>query len=308
MSNAHILPGVERKDAMDTLGKFYLYLLPAVLGAALVEGLWRSYGRKERYDWKEWATSLADLTVRRLLAFVPFTLAMPVFSWAYDHRLFTPRLDTVAGVLLLFVSLEFFYYWFHRASHTVRYFWNTHSVHHSPNNFTLATAYRLGWLGKFSGATIFFTPMALLGFEPMTILAALFLNLLYQFWIHADWIPKLGVLEYVLNTPSAHRVHHARNPEYLDANFGGVLIVFDRLFGTYVAERADRPCEYGLVTPVTTYNPIRINFEPWVGMAKDIAGARSLNEAWHYLFGAPGWQPDGKGLTTRELRARAAMT
>ena len=227
---------------------------------------------------------------------------------AYDHRLFTPSLGTVGGVLLLFVSLEFFYYWFHRASHTVRWFWNTHSVHHSPNRFNLAAAYRLGWLGKFSGATIFFTPMALLGFEPVTILSALFLNLLYQFWIHADWIPKLGVLEYVLNTPSAHRVHHARNPEYLDANFGGVLIVFDRLFGTYVAERADLPCEYGLVTPVTTYNPIRINVEPWIGMAKDVAGARSLGEAWNYMFGPPGWRPDGQGLTTRELRARAAMT
>jgi hypothetical protein len=113
----------------------------------------------------------------------------------------------------------------------------------------------------------------------------------------------------VLNTPSAHRVHHARNPEYLDANFGGVLIVFDRLFGTYVAERADLPCEYGLVTPVTTYNPVLINFQPWIGLAKDLAGARSMREVWGYLFGAPGWRPDGQGLTTAELRrAHAVMT
>ena len=199
------------------------------------------------YDWKAWATSLADLAVRQRLMFLPYTLAAPVFAWAYEHRLFTQSLDSVWSVLLLFVSLEFFYYWFHRSSHTVRWLWNTHSVHHSPNQLTLAAAYRLGWLGKFTGAQIFFTPMALLGFEPTTILAALFLNLLYQFWIHADWIPKLGWLEYVLNTPSAHRVHHARNPEYLDANYGGVLIVFDRLFGTYIEERADLPCDYGLV-------------------------------------------------------------
>ena len=112
----------------------------------------------------------------------------------------------------------------------------------------------------------------MLGFEPATVLSALFLNLLYQFWIHADWIPKLGWLEYVLNTPSAHRVHHARNPEYLDANYGGVLIVFDRLFGTYIAERADVPCDYGLVSHAeSTHNPIRINFEPWIGLAKDLA-------------------------------------
>ena len=298
---------------MSPILKLYTILLPLVLGSALIEGLWISRRRGNGYNWKEWATSLGDVAVRRLLAFAPFGVLAPVYVWAYDHRLFTLSADSIAGVLLLFVSLEFFYYWFHRASHTIRYFWNSHSVHHSSNSFTLATAYRLGWLGKFTGATIFFTPMMLLGFEPVTVLVALQLNLIYQFWIHADWIPKLGWLEYVLNTPSAHRVHHARNPEYLDANYGGVLIVFDRLFGSYIEERADVPCRYGLVTPVTTYNPIRINFEPWIGMVKDLASARSASEAWMFLFGPPGWRPDGKGLTTKELRAgvgvtRAAMT
>ncbi|MBS0538485.1 MAG: sterol desaturase family protein [Proteobacteria bacterium] len=294
---------------MENLGTLYLILLPIVLSAALIEGLWLSRTRAEGYDWKAWATSVGDLAVRRLLAIVPYSLATPFFVLAYDHRLFTLHLDSIASVLALFVGLEFFYYWYHRTSHTVRWFWNTHAVHHSPNQFNLAAAYRLGWFGKLTGATIFFTPLSFLGFEPTTVLAALALNLLYQFWIHADWIPKLGVLEYVLNTPSAHRVHHARNPEYLDANFGGVLIVFDRLFGTYVEERADIPCEYGLVHRVTTYNPVRINIEPWVGLWNDLKSARSLSDAWHYLFGAPGWRPDGKGATTAELRhARAAMT
>ena len=287
---------------MATLFTLYMVLIPLVVLAALAEGLWLSRTRTERYDWKAWGTSLADLAVRRALMFLPYSLTAPLFDWTYDHRLFTQNLDGVWSVLLLFVSLEFFYYWFHRASHTVRWFWNSHSVHHSANQLTLAAAYRLGWLGKFTGATIFFTPMALLGFEPTTVLAALFLNLLYQFWLHADWIPKLGWLEYVLNTPSSHRVHHARNPEYLDANYGGVLIVFDRLFGTYIEERADVPCDYGLVSRVTTHNPIRINFEPWIGLAKDLASARSLGDAWMFVFGPPGWRPDGKGLTTAELR------
>jgi sterol desaturase/sphingolipid hydroxylase (fatty acid hydroxylase superfamily) len=294
---------------MKAIGTLYFILLPLVLGVALLEGLWLARTRREGYDWKAYLTSAGDLAVRQLLNFLPYGLAAPVFMWAYQHRLFTFRMTEVGGVIGLFIGLEFFYYWFHRASHTVRWFWNTHSVHHSPNQLTLAAAYRLGWLGKFSGATIFFTPLAFLGFEPITILTALFLNLLYQFWLHAHWIPRLGVLEYVLNTPSAHRVHHARNPEYLDANFGGVLVVFDRLFGTYVAERADLPCEYGLVTPVTTYNPVLINFQPWVGLAKDLAVARSMREVWGYLFGAPGWRPDGQGLTTAELRrAHAVMT
>lgn len=287
---------------MDKLGTLYMILLPVVLAAALIEGLWLARMRPDGYDWKAWATSFGDLAVRRLLAFMPFGLAYPVFDWAYQHRLFTLGLDSAGAILMLFVGMEFLYYWYHRTSHTVRWFWNVHSVHHSPNQLNLAAAYRLGWLGKFTGATLFFTPMALLGFEPATILSALFLNLLYQFWLHADWIPRLGWLEYVLNTPSAHRVHHARNAAYLDANYGGVLIVFDRLFGSYVAERADLPCEYGLVTPVTTYNPVLINFQPWIGLAKDLAGARSPGEAWMFLFGPPGWRPDGRGLTTAELR------
>ena len=292
---------------METLGTLSLILAPVVLGSALIEGLWLSRTRKERYDWKASATSLADLVVRKLLLFVPYSLAAPIFAWAYEHRLFTFHLNDVGSALLLFFGLELCYYWYHRASHTVRWFWNTHSVHHSPNQFNLSAAYRLGWLGKFTGATIFFTPLALLGFEPTTVLSALFLNLLYQFWLHADWIPKLGWLEYVLNTPSSHRVHHARNPEYLDANYGGVLIVFDRLFGTYVEERADLPCDYGLVTRVTTHNPVLINLWPWIGLAKDLASARSFGEVWGYLFRAPGWRPDGQGLTTAELRAHGTL-
>ena len=177
--------------------------------------------------------------MRQLLNFVPYGLAAPVFVWAYHHRLFTFQPDRGRRVLLSSSGSSSSTTGFIAPATRCAGSGTRHSVHHSPNQLTLAAAYRLGWLGKFSGATIFFTPLALLGFEPVTMLSALYLNLLYQFWIHADWIPKLGVLEYVLNTPSAHRVHHARNPEYLDANFGGVLIVFDRLFGTYVAERAD---------------------------------------------------------------------
>jgi len=290
---------------VNSLLELYLILLPLVLGTALIEGLWIGRTRAEGYDWKAWATSLGDLAVRRVLAFAPYGLAAPVYFWAYDHRLFTLHVDSVGGVLLLFVSLEFFYYWFHRASHTVRWFWNSHSVHHSPNRFTLSAAYRLGWLGKFTAANVFFAPMAFLGFEPSTVLIALQINLLYQFWIHADWIPKLGWLEYVLNTPSSHRVHHARNPEYLDANYGGVLIVFDRLFGTYVAERDEVPCRFGLVHPLTTNNPLKVEFAEWISLARDLAGARSLRAVAGHLFMPPGWSPHGHGRTSDVLRAEA---
>jgi len=286
----------------------YLVILPIVMGAGIVEALWLSRTRAEHYDWKSWGCSLADLTGRRLLAFVPYTLIAPWLGWVWDHRLATPSLGNAWSVLLLFVGLEFCYYWYHRTSHTSRWFWAAHSVHHSPNQLNLAAAYRLGWFGKFTGTSLFFTPLVLLGFTPTVVLTALFLNLIYQFWLHTDWIPRLGWIEYMFNTPSSHRVHHARNPEYLDANFGGVLIVFDRLFGTYVAERKDVPCEYGLIShPMSSRNPFVVNFEPWIGLVKDVASARSPREAWMYLFGPPGWRPDGEGLTTTELRKRAAL-
>ena len=293
---------------MEELATVYVVMLPLVLVIALAEGIWLSRSRPEGYDWKAWGCSLADVAGRRALLLIPYTLTAPYLTWAWDHRLFTQPLDSIGSFLLLFIGLEFFYYWYHRSSHTMRWFWASHSVHHSPNQLTLASAYRLGWFSRMTGATVFFVPLVLLGFTPTVVLTALLLNLLYQFWLHADWIPRLGWLEGIFNTPSNHRVHHARNPEYLDANYGGVLVVFDRLFGTYIAERADVPCDYGTVTPaVSSRNPFVLNFAPWSGLYKDLRSARSLREVWMYLFGPPGWRPDGAGLTTADIRRRAGL-
>jgi sterol desaturase/sphingolipid hydroxylase (fatty acid hydroxylase superfamily) len=290
------------------LSEIYMIILPLVLTAALVEGVWLSRSRPEGYDWKASACSLADLAGRQLLRFVPLAVIAPWMAWTWEHRLFTQSLDNVGSILLLFFGLEFFYYWYHRFSHTTRWFWAGHSPHHSPNQLNLSAAYRLGWLGRLTGSTLFFTPLVLLGFTPTVVLTSLVLNLLYQFWLHADWIPRLGWLEGIFNTPSNHRVHHARNPEYLDANFGGVLVVFDRLFGTYIPERDDVPCDYGTITPaVSSRNPFVLNFSPWIGLFKDLRTARSPREVWMYTFGPPGWRPDGEGLTTAEIRRRAGL-
>jgi sterol desaturase/sphingolipid hydroxylase (fatty acid hydroxylase superfamily) len=291
------------------LSEIYMVILPLVLTAALVEGVWLSRSRPQGYDWKASACSLADLAGRQLLRFVPLAVIAPWMAWTWEHRLFTQSLDNVGSILLLFFGLEFFYYWYHRFSHTTRWFWAGHSPHHSPNQLNLSAAYRLGWLGRLTGSTLFFTPLVLLGFTPTVVLTSLVLNLLYQFWLHADWVPRLGWLEGIFNTPSNHRVHHARNPEYLDANFGGVLVVFDRLFGTYIPERDDVPCDYGTITPaVSSRNPFVLNFSPWIGLFKDLRTARSPREVWTYTFGPPGWRPDGEGLTTAEIRRRAGLT
>lgn len=284
-----------------------IWALPIVLLASLVEALVLSWMKPGSYDWKAAAVSLTDQLLRRVMALLPLSIAAPIFAWAFEYRLFDLTLSGPLMVALLFVGQEFCYYWYHRSAHRVRWFWATHQVHHSPNQLNLSAAYRLGLTGRLTGTTVFFTPLVWLGFPPMVVIATLAINLLYQFWIHATWIPKLGVLEYVLNTPSAHRVHHACNLDYLDANYGGVLIVFDRLFGTYRAERDDLPCVYGLVKPVTSYNPLVVEFGPWAALFKDIAGARSVGEAISYLWRPPGWRPDERSQTTEDMRARSMV-
>lgn len=292
---------------MSPIEKFLLYVaLPIVVIASLAEALVQA--RRTRYDWKAMGVSLFDLIGRTAVTvLLPLSIATPLVNWAWEHRIATITLDGWLAFALLFISLEFCYYWYHRAAHRVRWFWGNHAVHHSPNELNLSAAYRIGMFGRLTGTPFFFVPMVWLGFPFRVVAAALTLNLLYQFWIHATWIPKLGFLEGWINTASAHRVHHAANLEYLDANYGGVLLVFDRLFGTYIAERNDLPCRYGLVHPLNSYNPLRVEFSQWLLLGRDLVGARSLRAALGYLFMPPGWRPDGPGETTEDRRARAAI-
>ncbi len=289
-----------------TFVRIYAVVAIVAVGSAMLEGLVLTFLLRRDYDWKGAFVSLAIAAGRRLTDFLPIALALPGAAWLYEHRLFEWKFTDPIAWLVLFFALEFAYYWFHRVSHRVRWFWATHAVHHSPNQFNLSAAYRLGWTGKFTLTLIFFSPIALLGFSPQMILVAFALNLLYQFWIHAEWIPPLGFLEGIINTPSAHRVHHASNVEYLDANYGGVLIIFDRMFGTYIPERREVPIQYGWVQPITSHNPLRVAFQQWINVLKDLRGARTAREAIGYLFAPPGWQPDGKGSTTENLRAEAS--
>ena len=275
------------------LSKILVWSLPAVIVLAAVEALVLTVVLRRPYNWRSGAASLADALGREYVVYplVAANLAGPLIALAWQHRLTTVPLNGLAAFALLFVGQEFCYYWYHRAAHRVRWFWATHAVHHSPNEFNLGIAYRFGWTGRAAGNALFYVPMIWLGFPPAAVFATLSLNLLYQFWLHTEWIPKLGWLEYVLNTPSHHRVHHASNPRYIDRNYGGVLIVFDRLFGTFAEEAADEPCRYGLTTPLSSNNPLKIAFHEWLKLANDVYAARSLREVALYLFGPPGWKP-----------------
>ena len=261
-----------------------------VLAASLLEALvWSALRGWRSYDWRAAGLSVVDFLVREYaFRWIPLTVWGVWFAWCYEHRLFTVSLDSWPGWVACFMGQEFFYYWYHRAAHRVRWFWCTHAVHHSPNQLNLSAAYRFGWTGKLTGTLLFFTPLIVLGLPPRVVFVMLTLNLLYQFWIHATWIPRLGLLEWVLNTPSAHRVHHASNAEYLDCNYGGVLIVFDRLFGTYVAQRDDLPPRYGLVKPIQGYNLLTIEFQQWQLLWRDLRQARSAAQVLGLLFKPPG--------------------
>jgi sterol desaturase/sphingolipid hydroxylase (fatty acid hydroxylase superfamily) len=230
-----------------------------------------------------------------------------LFAWTWNHRLATIPVHGIAGIAALWFAVEFAYYWMHRASHTVRWFWASHAVHHSSAFINLSAAYRLGWTAGLTGSGLFMLPLAWVGFAPASIFAMLAAGLFYQFFLHTEQVARLGPLEWVLNTPSHHRVHHGSEPDCLDANFGATTILFDRLFGTFVAERDDRSLRFGLVTPVASRNPLRIAFHEWLRMGADLRGCRSARGALGLLFGPPGWSPTGTGNTTRELRARAAI-
>ena len=288
-----------------TLFTVLKWSLPAVIVFATVEALLLTFLARRPYNWRSYAASVTDALVREYLvyAFLSVSLVGPLIGLAWQHRLATVPLGGIASFTVLFIGQEFCYYWYHRAAHRVRWFWASHAVHHSPNEFNLGVAYRFGWTGKLAGNSLFFVPMIWLGFMPEAVFATLSLNLLYQFWLHTEWVPKLGWLEFVLNTPSHHRVHHASNAEYIDANYGGVLIVFDRLFGTFIAERDDLPCRYGLTTPLVTNNPIRIAFHEWLKLASDVRKARSWRAAIGTLGGPPGWRPERNAAETKMVRA-----
>ena len=239
----------------------------------------------ERKD--TWA-SLAMLggNVAVQLALQPAFDAMDEFL--YRHRI--SRFGQRRGALLYAMVLwDLLYYWDHRWMHEVRLLWANHVSHHSSERYNLSTALRQPW-SPFVTFWVF-APMPLLGFEPKKVHRAGQLNLLYQFWIHTEAIDKLAKpIELVFNTPSHHRVHHATNRQYLDKNYGGILIIWDRLFGTFEPEL--RRVRYGLTKNLNTYNPMRIGYHEFSDIARDVRSATNWRDRVRYVIGRPGWRPD----------------
>lgn len=284
---------------------YILFAIPVFFGTMFLEYL---LGLKHRrrgrgYARKDTAASLAMGIGNVFLSFVFKAASFGLYLWVYQFRLFDIP-DTAWWTFPLLVLCEdFCYYWFHRVHHEVRFFWAAHVNHHSSTRYNLSTALRQSWTTPITGP-LFWAPLALVGFNPALILVAQTISLLYQYFLHTELVPKLGPLEWIFNTPSHHRVHHGRNPEYLDRNYAGIFIIWDRLLGTFEPERAE--VDYGLTKNIQTYNPWKIAFHEWTAMFKDSWAAQGIGNKLGFLLRPPGWLPGGKGATAKDLRRLAA--
>ncbi|PHQ14130.1 sterol desaturase family protein [Marinobacter profundi] len=217
-------------------------------------------------------------------------IAFPLYALCYHYRLLELELTWVTG-MLTFLGVDFCFYWMHRASHRMRWFWAAHVVHHSSERMNFSTAMRQNATNIFNGNWAFYLPLALIGFNPVWIGIAYALSLVYQFFIHTTLVKRLPrPIEWLFNTPSHHRVHHGRNPGYIDRNYGGTLIVWDRLFGSFVDEAANNPPRYGITRPVPAQGLIALWTHEYRDLFHDMAQPGPLWARLAHLWRPPEWQ------------------
>jgi sterol desaturase/sphingolipid hydroxylase (fatty acid hydroxylase superfamily) len=276
------------------------YAIPFFILLLSIEA-WFSYKEnKNLYEKKDTWSSLALGIGNVLTGFVTKALIFGLFTVLYKYRFFTLDSSKWWVWILLFFADDFSYYWFHRISHHVNWFWASHVVHHSSRRYNLAAALRQTWTGNATGSFLFWCWMPLVGFHPLLVLVMQQVSLIYQFWIHTEAIRKMPAwFELTFNTPSHHRVHHGSDLKYLDKNHAGILIIWDRLFGTFKQEE-ERP-NYGLTRNVNTFNPVSVAFSEWRHLYKKMAGTHSARDTFKYLIKPPGWSHDGSSKTAREM-------
>ncbi|WP_452220695.1 sterol desaturase family protein [Lacinutrix salivirga] len=288
---------------MSEFPNILLYAIPFFLVAMGLELYVIIKQGIKTYETKDAFASIAMGLGNVILGFLSKALALASFFVVYEYfRVFTIPISWWS-FLLLFVLDDFAYYWFHRISHECRLFWASHVVHHSSQHYNLSTALRQTWSGGFY-TFIFWLWLPILGFDPGMIILQMSISLLYQFWIHTEAINKLPKwFEAVFNTPSHHRVHHGSNPLYLDKNHAGILIIWDKLFGTFQPEIKEEKVIYGLVKNIETYNPIKIAFVEWIELFKDFfTEGISIKNRLLYLIKPPGWKHDGTGKLSNDLK------
>ncbi|MDY8134314.1 sterol desaturase family protein [Aquimarina sp. 2201CG5-10] len=250
---------------METTYTELLFLI--FIGLIIIEIIWSSITKRGSYNIKDSFSNLVIIILGKMLKPVSLAWGLFFFEWVEPLKLFDLPMN-IYTFLITFLLVEMVYYWYHRWSHEIPFLWSIHHTHHSSMWFNLTAAGRLNWVGKFT-SVFFYIPLVILGFSPIFISLCLAISLLYQFLLHTEAIGKLGFLEgKFFNTPSAHRVHHGSNEKYLDKNYGGMLIFWDRIFGTYVQET--EKVNYGVTTGFIGYNPFVIVFKPMVDYFKKV--------------------------------------
>lgn len=270
---------------------YVLYAVPVfflLIGLELLADRWRGV---RTYRTADAINSLSAGVLSTTCGLLTKTVGVLTYTLAWQHLgLLAPDPASPWTWVAAFVFYDFCYYWNHRLGHERNVLWAAHSVHHQSEEYNLSTALRQTSTGFIFG-WIFYLPMALAGIPPLVFLTVAAMNLLYQFWVHTRHVPKLGPLEWVFITPSNHRVHHAQNPVYMDRNYGGVFILWDRLFGTFQEELDEEPVVFGVTTPLASWNPLWANLQFYAQLWQDAARARSWWDRLRIWFMRTGWRP-----------------
>ena len=269
---------------------FVVYAIPFFVIAMLIEYFYGRARQRNTYQLADTINSLQMGTLSRLRGVLQIGIGGAVYGAITNQFTLLSLPDDEPLVwIAAFVGYDICYYFFHRYSHEWRLFWAAHVAHHQSEEYNLSTALRqtsTGYLGF-----VFYIPLYVLGFSPYLLISVGSLNLIYQFWVHTEHIRRLGVMEMIFVTPSNHRVHHAKNPEYLDRNYGGVFILWDRIFGTYMDEDDARPCVYGTTKPLASWNPLWANTQVWYEGFTDMVRTKHFSDKFRLWVKAPGWRP-----------------
>jgi len=269
-----------------TVNQVYAIGAPIVLAMIFAEILVSNWQNKHYYKASDSLCTVGLLAGNIAMAFAIKGFALALHFYLYQFRLIdlTNLIPTWAMWAMTFVMIDFVFYIYHRMSHRVRFLWAIHMSHHSSEEMNFAVSFRQAWFGPVSKIP-FFMVLPLLGLDPTIIAVAGVISTLWGIVGHTQIIGKLGHLEWIFNTPSHHRVHHGSNKQYIDKNYGNLLIIWDRIFGTFEGEQ--EPVKYGLVSNVNTFNPVKITFMAWSSMIKDMKTANTLSQTFYSVFGPP---------------------
>lgn len=266
--------------------------IPVFFILIAVELAYIVYKKLDYYRLNDSISNLSQGIGSQLVGIFLKTITFFGYLYIYEHWRLNTFPNTVWTWLVLFIGVDFFYYWFHRKSHQINALWAAHIVHHQSEEYNLTVALRQSWFQS-GFAWFFYLPLAFAGFEPIMFLTVSAFNTIYQFWIHTRTIGKLGPLEWFLNTPSHHRVHHGSNPKYIDKNHAGTLIIWDRMFGTFQVEEDE--VIYGVTKPLDSWNPVWANFHYWADLYSSSGSAHGFGDKIRIFLKAPGWLPEYMG-------------